>query len=139
MVFFLLRSWLKGDEHDKVSPGGICHPVRVNKGSSRSDCGDTARKRAGSGSAAVEQSADARKLQRSRAGSTAPHVPLAQGCAHLSVFALGPTHEPHEDAEWKSSQEQLDKELAKYPWLKPASIKLLGGKYDPALLRFPSI
>jgi menaquinone-dependent protoporphyrinogen oxidase len=55
----------------------------------------------------------------------------------VAIFALGPTHEPHEDAEWKSSQEQLDKELAKYPWLKPASIKLLGGKYDPALLRFP--
>jgi menaquinone-dependent protoporphyrinogen oxidase len=55
----------------------------------------------------------------------------------VAVFALGPTHEPHDDAEWKSSQEQLDKELAKFPWLKPAAIKLFGGKYDPALLRFP--
>jgi menaquinone-dependent protoporphyrinogen oxidase len=55
----------------------------------------------------------------------------------VAIFALGPTHIPHEDAEWKSSQEQLDKELAKFPWLKPASVKMFGGKYDPALLRFP--
>jgi menaquinone-dependent protoporphyrinogen oxidase len=55
----------------------------------------------------------------------------------VAIFALGPTHVPHEDAEWKSSQEQLDKELAKIPWLKPAALKLFGGKYDPALLRFP--
>jgi menaquinone-dependent protoporphyrinogen oxidase len=55
----------------------------------------------------------------------------------VAIFALGPTHIPHDEAEWKSSQEQLDKELAKFPWLKPAAIKLFGGKYDPALLRFP--
>jgi menaquinone-dependent protoporphyrinogen oxidase len=55
----------------------------------------------------------------------------------VAIFALGPTHVPHEDAEWQSSQEQLDKELAKYPWLKPAAIRLFGGKYDPALLGFP--
>ncbi len=55
----------------------------------------------------------------------------------VAVFALGPTHKPHDAAEWKDSQEQLDKELAKFPWLKPAAIKLFGGKYDPALLRFP--
>jgi menaquinone-dependent protoporphyrinogen oxidase len=55
----------------------------------------------------------------------------------VAVFVLGPTHAPYDDAEWKSSQEQLDKELAKSPWLKPAAIKLFGGKYDPALLRFP--
>lgn len=55
----------------------------------------------------------------------------------VAVFALGPTHKPHDDSEWKDSQEQLDKELAKFPWLKSAAIKLFGGKYDPALLRFP--
>jgi menaquinone-dependent protoporphyrinogen oxidase len=55
----------------------------------------------------------------------------------VAIFALGPTHVPHDATEWKSSQEQLDKELAKFPWLKPAAIKLFGGKYDPALLRFP--
>ncbi len=55
----------------------------------------------------------------------------------VAIFALGPTHEPHDAAEWKDSQEQLDKELAKFPGLKPAAIKLFGGKYDPALLRFP--
>ena len=55
----------------------------------------------------------------------------------VAVFVLGPTHAPHDAAEWKDSQEQLEKELAKFPWLKPAAIKLFGGKYDPALLRFP--
>ena len=55
----------------------------------------------------------------------------------VAVFALGPTHDPHEASEWKDAQEQLEKGLAKFPWLKPAAIKVFGGKYDPALLRFP--
>ncbi len=35
------------------------------------------------------------------------------------------------------SRRQLDEELAKYPWFKPAALEIFGGKYDPALLRFP--
>jgi menaquinone-dependent protoporphyrinogen oxidase len=53
------------------------------------------------------------------------------------VFALGPVHEPHDENEWQDSQAQLDKELGKSTWLKPAAIQLFGGKFDPALLRFP--
>lgn len=53
------------------------------------------------------------------------------------IFALGPVHDPYDEAEWQGSQEQLDKALAKHPWLKPLEVKLFGGKYDPTKLRFP--
>jgi menaquinone-dependent protoporphyrinogen oxidase len=55
----------------------------------------------------------------------------------VAIFALGPVHEPHDEKEWKDSQEQLDKELAKYSWLTPAAVELFGGKFDPTKLRFP--
>ena len=32
---------------------------------------------------------------------------------------------------------QLDRELAKFPWLTPVAIEIVGGKFDPATLRFP--
>ena len=53
------------------------------------------------------------------------------------VFALGPVHDPYDEDEWQSSHDQLDKELAKYPWLTPVALEMFGGKYDPAKLRFP--
>ena len=55
----------------------------------------------------------------------------------VAVFALGPTHEPHDEEEWKDSGAQLDKELSKFPWFTPVALKMLGGKYDPTKLRFP--
>lgn len=55
----------------------------------------------------------------------------------VAVFALGPVHDPHDEAEWQDSRAQLDKALADYPWLKPAAVAVLGGKYDPEKLRFP--
>ncbi len=55
----------------------------------------------------------------------------------VAIFALGPTHEPHDEKEWPDSHDQLTKELNAYPWLKPAAIEMFGGKYDPAKLRFP--
>jgi menaquinone-dependent protoporphyrinogen oxidase len=53
------------------------------------------------------------------------------------VFALGPTHDPYDSEEWKSSHSQLNNELAKFEWFKPVSVKMFGGKYDPEKLRFP--
>ncbi|MDY7029675.1 MAG: flavodoxin, partial [Spirochaetota bacterium] len=53
----------------------------------------------------------------------------------VAVFSLGPFHD--DGKEWKEAREQLDKELAKYPWLKPVSIEMIGGRFDPANLRFP--
>lgn len=55
----------------------------------------------------------------------------------VAIFALGPVHEPHDAAEWQASSAQLDKALAKFPWLTPVATNLFGGKYDPATLRFP--
>ena len=55
----------------------------------------------------------------------------------VAVFALGPTHEPYDEEEWKDSRAQLNKELAKFPWLTPVALEMFGGKYDPEYLRFP--
>ena len=53
----------------------------------------------------------------------------------VAVFALGPTHA--DEQERQGSRAQLEKELAKYPWLTPVALEMFGGKYDPAKLRFP--
>jgi menaquinone-dependent protoporphyrinogen oxidase len=55
----------------------------------------------------------------------------------VAIFVLGPVHEPHDEAEWKGSWAQLDKELAQFPWLKPVALEMFGGKYDPDKLGFP--
>lgn len=55
----------------------------------------------------------------------------------VAVFALGPTHVPYDEKEWQDSHVQLDKELARFPWLHPVALQMFGGKYDPACLRFP--
>jgi menaquinone-dependent protoporphyrinogen oxidase len=52
-----------------------------------------------------------------------------------AIFALGPFH--NKEDEFKSAREQLDKELAKYPWLAPVAIEVFAGKFDPNALRFP--
>lgn len=52
----------------------------------------------------------------------------------VAIFALGPTHDPYDAKEWPDSRAQLDKELAKYPWLTPVAIEIFGGKYDPSKL-----
>jgi len=52
----------------------------------------------------------------------------------VAIFSLGPTHG---DDALATVQPQMDKELAKYPWLKPVSTELFGGEYDPDKLRFP--
>lgn len=55
----------------------------------------------------------------------------------VAIFALGPTHDPHDDQEWRDSWSQLEKALAQFPWLKPVALEMFGGKYDPENLRFP--
>lgn len=55
----------------------------------------------------------------------------------VAVFALGPTHDPHDEQEWQDARRQLDQELAKTAWLKPVALELFGGKFDPTKLRFP--
>src|SRR5712692_7362404 len=53
----------------------------------------------------------------------------------VAIFALGPFHA--EEKEFQGAREQLDKELAKFPWLTPGAIEIFGGKFDPEKLTFP--
>ena len=53
----------------------------------------------------------------------------------VAIFALGPLHT--DEKEFQGSREQLEKELAKFPWLKPVALELFVGKFDPAKLGFP--
>jgi menaquinone-dependent protoporphyrinogen oxidase len=65
-------------------------------------------------------------LARHRAALTARPV---------AVFALGPFHD--EEKEYQEARRQLDRELAKFPWLTPTAIAIFGGKFDPQKLSFP--
>jgi menaquinone-dependent protoporphyrinogen oxidase len=53
----------------------------------------------------------------------------------VAIFALGPIHA--EEKEFQGAREQLDKELAKFPWLRPEAIAIFGGKFDSEKLTFP--
>jgi len=53
----------------------------------------------------------------------------------VAIFALGPFHA--DAKEFQVVREQLDKELAKFPWLAPKAIEIFGGKFDPKKLGFP--
>ncbi|MGB9928247.1 MAG: flavodoxin domain-containing protein [Methanosarcina sp.] len=52
----------------------------------------------------------------------------------VAVFALGALS--NDEEECKEVRAQLDKELAKYQWLKPVAVETFGGKYDSAKLHF---
>lgn len=73
--------------------------------------------------------ADARHFL-SRFGGGGPLVSLP-----VAIFALGPFHNKAD--ELRSARQQLDKELAKFSWLKPAAVEVFAGKFDPDKLSFP--
>ncbi len=52
----------------------------------------------------------------------------------VAIFALGPLSTG--DAAMRRSRRQLDKELEKYPWLKPVALEMFVGKLDPSKLGF---
>ena len=54
----------------------------------------------------------------------------------IAVFAGGP-YGPNAEADSPGIRKNLDGELEKFAWLKPVSVQLVGGKFDPARLRFP--
>jgi menaquinone-dependent protoporphyrinogen oxidase len=54
----------------------------------------------------------------------------------VAIFAGGPFG-AGDGNEWQEVRKQLDRELAKFPWLKPVAVEVVGGKFDPAKLRFP--
>lgn len=54
----------------------------------------------------------------------------------VAVFAGG-AYGPNFETDSVEVRKNLDAELAKYPWLRPAGVLLVGGRFDPARLRFP--
>ncbi len=52
----------------------------------------------------------------------------------VAFFALGPIG--NTEKELTDTQNQLENELKQYPWFKPISTVMFGGKYDPGKLRF---
>jgi len=63
------------------------------------------------------------------------HRFLAQHQASLqrrpvAIVTLGPLSAS--PAALRTSRQQLDRELAKYPWLKPAALEIFAGKFDPS-------
>ena len=53
----------------------------------------------------------------------------------IAIFAGGPL-KPEDDC--NEIRKMLDQDLAKFPWLKPVSVELVGGKFDPAKgVKFP--
>lgn len=63
------------------------------------------------------------------------HKKAFTGGLPLAIFAGGPTEIGKN--QWAEIRQQLDKELAKFPWLKPATIEIVGGKFDASMLHFP--
>jgi menaquinone-dependent protoporphyrinogen oxidase len=53
----------------------------------------------------------------------------------VAIFALGPIN--NVEKEWQGVREQLEKELAQFPWFAPVAREIFGGVFDPAKLRFP--
>ena len=54
----------------------------------------------------------------------------------VAIFAGGP-YGPNAAQDSVEIQKKLLEELAKYTWLKPYSVQLVGGRFDSARLRFP--
>ena len=53
----------------------------------------------------------------------------------VAIFSLGPVNDV--EKEWTQAREQMDKELAGYPWLQPFARAVFGGKFAPTELGFP--
>lgn len=54
----------------------------------------------------------------------------------IAIFAGGPFSTATEE-DWQEIRKRLDEELAQFPWLRPVAVEVVGGKFDPAHLRFP--
>lgn len=53
----------------------------------------------------------------------------------VALFVPGPIDTREKDG--AGAQQQLDKELARYPWFKPVACPIVGGAFDPKKLGFP--
>jgi menaquinone-dependent protoporphyrinogen oxidase len=64
------------------------------------------------------------------------HKKVLTGGLPIAIFAGGPI-ETDDGNQWQEVRKQLDQELAKFPWLRPVVVEVIGGRFDPAKLRFP--
>ncbi len=64
------------------------------------------------------------------------HQQALKGDLPIAIFAGGPFGEGAGEA-WQEVRQHLDRELAKFPWLRPVSVEVIGGRFDPARLRLP--
>ena len=64
------------------------------------------------------------------------HQKILTGGLPVAIFTGGPVSSGDEK-EWQEVRSQVDQELAKYSWFKPVSVEIVGGRFDPAKLRFP--
>lgn len=55
----------------------------------------------------------------------------------VPVALLVPGPVGPDEKQWAVARQQLDKELARLPWLHPVAQQVVGGKWDPAKLTFP--
>ncbi len=52
----------------------------------------------------------------------------------VGIFVLGPVHA--DAKEFASAEQQMKKELAKFPWFAPVAQQVIGGRFDPQKLGF---
>ena len=53
----------------------------------------------------------------------------------IALFVPGPVQKDERD--WTGARTQMEKELAKFPWLSPVAREIVGGRFDPTKLGFP--
>jgi menaquinone-dependent protoporphyrinogen oxidase len=135
----------KGDYHVSFSSCSICNPLRLYAGSGRGSSGERGL------AVDIQPMRDVRTLDQYRAvvlGAPLYMFHWHKDALHfleryraaltarpVAIFALGPFQA--EEKDFQEVRGQLDKELAKFPWLTPAAIAIFGGKFDPTKLTFP--
>lgn len=76
------------------------------------------------------------RLHKDARGFLARHQKAFGAGLPIAIFAGGPFGDSDEKV-WAEVRQKLVEELAKFPWLKPLAVEVVGGKFDPAGLRFP--
>lgn len=66
----------------------------------------------------------------------ARHQTAFSGGLPIAIFAGGPFDKADEKV-WQEVRTNLEQQLAKFAWLKPAAVEVIGGKFDPSSLKFP--
>ncbi len=65
---------------------------------------------------------------------------LPGGSLPVAIFAGGPFAAADgsvDENAWQEVRKQLDQELAKFPWLRPLTVEVIGGRFDPGNLHLP--